>query len=126
MLPQNEVTEVLFDPDFASSFDVVRYTNARGPTGRGVSTVAIQKQNVSGVIYPDKGRNLQRLGLGQKNVDSIRVVTTYRLSPGSQGLDADIVAWNGAHYTVVAIADWSQYGAGFVEATCDMLEFVHP
>ena len=125
-MPFQDLDDVLLDPDFASTFDVVRYTNARGPTGRGTSSVAVQQADVSGVVYPDRGRTLQRLGLGQKQVDSIKVVTAYRLSPGSAGLDADVVAWNGAHYTVVAIQDWAQYGAGFVEATCDMLEFIHP
>ena len=95
--------------------------------GRAVDTTATTS-GVVGVVEPDRGRTLQRMQNGEKQVDSVRIWTRFRLTAGASGarLDADKVVWNGATYTVVAIRDWSQYGQGYIEATADMLDYVHP
>lgn len=40
------------------------------------------------------------------------------LPDGAEAYQADIVFWHGDPYEVILVQDWSDYGAGFVEAVC--------
>ncbi|MDT1847832.1 head-tail adaptor, partial [Klebsiella pneumoniae] len=47
----------------------------------------------------------------------------FRLTQGQPGLDADIVTYRGRDYRVTFVDPYTAYGAGFVQAHCELLEF---
>ena len=125
-----DVNDNFDDPDIAASaaFAVTRPAQAIGPNGDALDTPTTFV-NIPGSVTPDRARTLQRTAAMQKQVQSIRIITTFPLSVGGgidsdNSIDADIVTWNGATYTVIAVQDWSQWGGGFYEATADMLDYV--
>ena len=120
-MPFLDVTRVLSNPRFADAATVTRTTVAVGPqTGRTVETTT--ETAISVVVTSDKGRNLQRNPEAAISTGSILMHSTFRFTEGGEGLDADIVTWNGRRYTVVTVDDYSRYGAGFTCATCRLLE----
>ena len=61
-------------------------------------------------------------GPGAQAGDEVEHFGAQGRAEGGEGLDADIVTWNGRRYTVVTVDDYSRYGAGFTCATCRLLE----
>ena len=119
-MPFLDVTRVLSNPRFADAATVTRTTVAVDPqTGRTVETTT--ETAISVVVTSDKGRNLQRNPEAAISTGSILMHSTFRFTEGGEGLDADIVTWNGRRYTVVTVDDYSRYGAGFTCATCRLL-----
>ncbi|ELX3459327.1 head-tail adaptor [Salmonella enterica] len=57
------------------------------------------------------------------------IVTQFRLTQGQPGtdisprLDADIVSYNGRDYRVTFVDPYTRYGAGFVQAHCELVDF---
>ena len=129
-MPFLDVTDVLTDPDFATTFNVTRTTESVGENGRLGSSPALFPAIV-GVVTPDK-RNLVRLPDGSRQTASITIYTKFQLtsgegcvnsSPGNvASIAADVVSWKGRNYVVAAVEDWSQYGAGFVKAAADYVD----
>ncbi|EHV57956.1 hypothetical protein ECDEC6B_2531 [Escherichia coli DEC6B] len=65
----------------------------------------------------------KRMAAGQSIGGAILVVTQFRLTQGKPGLDADVVTYNGRHYRVTFVDPYTSYGAGFVQAHCELMEF---
>jgi galactose-6-phosphate isomerase len=118
-MPNIDVTELLSDPDFATAFDVIRTAQAVGSTGRATGTPATTS-GVIGVIVPLSTTELDRFPEGERLHGRVRVITTFRLSSGDAPSTADIVVWKGRQWTVVQVNDYSEFGAGFMDATCEM------
>lgn len=117
-MPLLDVSDALDDADFADQLTLTVRVVAVGDDGRGVTTETTT--NISGVVTSDRGRNRDLIAEGQRQVGSIMVHTRSRLTPGSEGREADLVAWNGRQYTVSSVDDYSRYGAGFICANCDL------
>lgn len=119
-MPGIDVTELLTDPTFAERFTVIRATKvvAFGRTKLGVERFP----GITGVVQPAGGIDLQRLPEGSNLSGAIVIWTKYILTNGelSEDLTADQIEWNGHLYTVMNVKDWSQYGAGFINAVCQL------
>jgi hypothetical protein len=62
-----------------------------------------------------------RMAEGSRINGSITVHSQFNLIAGSDGIDADIVTWNGRSYTVTNVGDWSRFGIGFTAANCELI-----
>ncbi|MGA4275579.1 hypothetical protein ACI2VH_02915 [Ralstonia nicotianae] len=118
-MPMLDVSDVLLDPDFMSTGLMCnRMTHTVDGYGRATNTPAATP--FSAVVTSDKGDLLHRNTDGSRIIGSITLHTTFRLSDGAVGQDADEVVWQGRTYTVVNVNDYSHFGRGFVCATCDL------
>ena len=127
-MPDLDVTEVLSDPDFADTFTIIS-TSRSMATGVPVDTAAAPV-SASGVIIPGKS-NLRRADDGSRLDAYIDIYTQATLTNGFKTDDsnsqlADVVAWRNRSYTVMVIEDWSNYGQGFIKASCDLLALNPP
>lgn len=128
-MPDLDVTELLSDSDFSTTFSVTRTTESVGGTGRAANAQEVIP-DISGIVVPDR-RNLIRLPDGSRQASSIEIYTTFQLTAGEGGVSsspgnaestgADIVTWKGRNYVVAAIEDWSEYGIGFVKVAADYI-----
>lgn len=120
-MPDLDVSDVLSDPDFADSAIVIRTAVSEDPaTGRTVE--APTETPILVVVTSDKGQSLRRTPDAAISDGSIVVHSTFRFTEGGNGVDADILRWNGSDWTVVTVDDYSRYGAGFTVATCRLLQ----
>lgn len=118
-MPLLDVAEILLDPDFVDSLVCTRNTQTVGNDG-----IAVDAQNSTpfyGVVTNNTGDLLMRLAEGSRINGSITVHSQFLLQAGSDGLDADIVTWNGRRYTVTNVGDWSRFGIGFTAANCELI-----
>lgn len=123
-MPFLDVSDVLSDPDFATTFDVLRSTITT-VKGRGVSTTQTFA-GVIGVVTPAGSNDLKRMPEAARMSGAITIHTTFRLTssglqPDGTTADADIVSWQGRQWSVLSVDDWTQFGAGFVRAAATML-----
>ena len=119
-MPLLDVTDVLTDIDFVdTSLVCQRITSAVNESGLAVQTPVTK--SFSGVVTSDSGELLNRIAVGEYARGSISVITKFRLRDAGPGYTADIVAWNGRTYTVTTVNDYSTYGAGFIEAICELI-----
>ncbi|EPT4022342.1 head-tail adaptor [Enterobacter roggenkampii] len=121
-MPTLDVTDVLFDPDFCdTNLWVTRKQLTVNDDGRGSTTDV--KTQFSGVVTVDRSLENKRLQAGQVISGAILIVTTERLTQGQQGRDSDVVTWQNRDYRVTFVDPYTSYGAGFVQAHCELLPF---
>ncbi len=83
----------------------------------------------SGVVTVDRSLEAKRMAAGQNINGAILIVTQFRLTQGMPAsdstpeLDADVVTYSGRNYRVTFVDPYTRYGAGFVQAHCELLEF---
>jgi hypothetical protein len=123
-MPTLDVTEVLGSPEFQDNFLVTQTAFVIGAGGTGSSTVT-GPFAAQGVVIPGKS-SLQRNSDGERVTAYLDVYTTYPLTNGLKTDDvssreADIVTWRGRQFTVMGIDDFTNFGAGFIHASCDLL-----
>ena len=114
-----DVSFLLVDPDFADTLTARRLLQTIGQNGRATS-VATDTQFV-GVAFPGTGNLMIRSQDGERVSADMTVVTQHALNAGSNGNPADEVVWGGNRYTVKSVQDYSNWGAGFVLALCDLI-----
>lgn len=114
-----DVSFLLADPDFADTLTARRLAQTVGSNGRAVSTTT--DTDFVGVAFPGAGNLLVRGPDGERVSADMTVVTMHPLSAGSAGNPADEVVWRGSRYTVKSVQDYSNWGAGFVLALCDLI-----
>ncbi len=125
-MPALDVSEVLNDPDIAGdAFTVLRRTQTVNNYGEG--GVATQTLPAFGSVQPTGDNSLVREEAYQVQANSITVYTTFPLrGPGkdAQGnsYQPDVVVWQGNHYLVKVVNDWSSFGTGFVQADCQSID----
>ena len=119
-MPFLDVSDVLLDPDFATTFTVTRSAAAAGADGNNVVTPSAPI-SVTGVVEPANSNDLRRLPDAESLTGTIAIYTPFALNVLSANTTADIVTWNGRQYTVIDVEDWSQFGAGYVRALARML-----
>lgn len=119
-MPRLDVSRVLFDPRFCdTTLQCERYAASVDTNGRGTNIQTLI--GFSGVVTSDKGERLQRDSVGEHVVDTILIITRFKLRNAGIGATADIVRWDGLRYTVTQVNNYSTYGRGFVEATCEII-----
>lgn len=121
-MPFLDVTDVLLDPDFCD-YTLVCTRNAQTVDADGFATNVSKDIPFNGVVTVDRSLEAKRMAAGQSIGGAILVVTQFRLTQGKSGLDADLVLYNGRHYRVTFVDPYTSYGAGFVQAHCELMEF---
>lgn len=121
-MPFLDVTDVLLDPDFCD-YTLVCTRKTQVLDADGFATNTGQDIPFNGVVTVDRSLEAKRMAAGQSIGGAILVVTQFRLTQGKPGLDADVVTYNGRHYRVTFVDPYTSYGAGFVQAHCELMEF---
>lgn len=119
-MPELDVSEVLTDIDFWEGGLIC----LRQPQTVGLDGMAVNRQipiPFGGIVTQVAGSDLRRGPDGEVITGSILIVTRFRLLDGKSGATADIVVRETRQYTVANVLNYSRYGRGFVEATCDLL-----
>lgn len=110
-----DVSELLFDPDFADMFTVIRHEETVNDQGRTV-TRPLRHENIVGVVTATSPADLIRRDDGQMMSRKISVVTVFRLRGPSPGYQPDQIVIEGVVFTITEILPFSRFGSGFVEA----------
>ena len=121
-MPNLDVTEILFDPDFAD-FSLVVTRNIQTVDDDGYASNAQTKATFTGVVTVDRSLEARRMQAGQVVNGAILIITTERLTQGQTGRDADIVTYQNRDYRVTFVDPYTAYGAGFVQAHCELQPF---
>jgi hypothetical protein len=126
-MPYLDVNGLLVDPMIAGeAFTVVRRLEVVSSTGN-VQTVNtyLPARGSIGPVAPDQ---LNRLPEQQEQSKSLSVVTAFRLMGAAQvagtRYQPDLVLWKGDFYVVTALDDYTQYGAGMVQAMCTSIDWI--
>lgn len=121
-MPNLDVTDVLFDPDFCDmSLRVKR--NLQTVDADGFATNTVTEKGFAGVVTVDRSLESRRMMSGNVIGGAILIVTVERLTQGQTGRDADIVTYQNRDYRVTFVDPYTAYGAGFVQAHCELLPF---
>lgn len=121
-MPNLDVTDVLLSPEFLDTSLVVK-RNEQTVDEDGFAINVVTQTSFSGVVTVDRSLEARRMQAGQVISGAILIVTTYRLTSGNTGLDADIVTYQGRDYRVTFVDPYTAYGAGFIQAHCELLPF---
>ncbi|EAM5884960.1 head-tail adaptor [Salmonella enterica] len=120
-MPFLDVSDVLLDPDFCDP-SLVCLRQVQSLDEDNFATNTTQEIPFSGVVTVDRSLEAQRMIAGQNVAGAILIVTQFRLTRGNrEGLDADIVPYEGYNYRVTKVDPYTRYGAGFVQAHCELL-----
>lgn len=121
-MPTLDVSDVLLSPEFLdTSLVVKRSEQAVDSDGFALNTV--KQTPFGGVVTVDRSLEARRMQAGQVISGAILVITTFRLTNGNTGIDADIVIYRGRDYRVTFVDQYTAYGAGFVQAHCELQPF---
>ena len=121
-MPFLDVTDVLFDPDFCDT-SLVCKRSQQVIDDDGFTQNTTVSAPFSGVVTVDRSLEARRMTAGQNISGAILIVTTYRLTQGQPGLDADVVTYQGRDYRVTFADPYTAYGAGFIQAHCELMNF---
>lgn len=127
-MPLLDVSDVLFDPDFMDT-SLVCHRQVQTVDADNFTKNTPQDIPFSGVVTVDRSLEARRMMEGQNISGAILVVTQFRLTQGQPGtdstprLDADIVTYSGREYRVTFVDHYTRYGAGFVQAHCELVDF---
>lgn len=121
-MPTLDVSDVLMSPEFLDmSLVVTRSVQSVDQDGFPQNT-PIQTP-FGGVVTVDRSLEARRMQAGQVIGGAILIITTFRLTNGNTGVDADIVTYRGRDYRVTFVDPYTAYGAGFVQAHCELQPF---
>lgn len=127
-MPWLDVTDVLLDPDLVD-MSLVCHRQVQTVDEDNFATNTPQNIPFTGVVTVDRSLEARRMAAGQNISGAILIVTQFRLTQGQSGndvsprLDADTVTYNGRQYRVTFVDPYTSYGAGFVQAHCELVEF---
>jgi hypothetical protein len=122
-MPQLDVSEIFLDPDFVDS-TLVCYRQLQVPDDDNFVANAQQTIPFAGIVTVDRSMQAKRMAAGQNINGAILIVTQFQLTEGKPGYDADIVTYQGARYRVTLIDPYTAYGAGLVQAHCELMDYV--
>lgn len=126
-MPLLDVSEVIGDPLIAGEpFTVIRRQET--VSNGGVVQIATTQLAALGSITPTGDNSLLREEAFQMQARTIKVITNFMLRPASKDASSssfqpDLVLWKGDYYLVRSIEDYSQYGAGMIEAECITIDY---
>lgn len=120
-----DVSEVLFDPDLADMFDVIRNREVVNDQGRS-ETQETRYRNIIGVVTSQSPADLLKRDDGQMMPRKCSVVTAFRLRGPGAGFQPDDIVLEGIRFTVTEILPFSRFGSGFVEATITSMNASNP
>lgn len=113
-----DVSFLLSDPDFTDTATLITRAMTVNEWGEGETQES--SVQITAVIQPATGKDLERLPEGAKLHETIRVWYRGELLPERENGYADIVVWKGKRYQVKTADPWDNYGAGYWRALCVM------
>lgn len=116
-MPLLDFSDIIVDPDFATTFSVIRVSETVGATGRAALAEA-QTDNIVGIIVFDS-KGVQPDETGKMGSRQIVCITQFRLREEAPGNQPDVVLYDGVRFTVNKVEPWTKFGAGFVKANCE-------
>lgn len=120
-----DVSEVLFDPDLADMFDVVRKDEVVNQQGRSEIKEYVHR-DVVGVITAQSPAGLLRRDDGQMMPRKYVLVTVFRVRGPGKTHQPDDILLEGQRFTVTEVLPYSRFGSGFVEAIITSMNASNP
>ncbi len=124
-----DVDDVIYDPFVAGQFvTVIRRNQEVNEQGEGVE-IDVTIPNVVASVTPTGDNSLVREEAFSSQEQSIKVITAYRLrgqtkeKSTGQSFLPDLVLWHNDYYIVKVVNDYTPYGAGFIEADCESIDY---
>lgn len=114
-----DLSDIVTDPDFVTTFQVEVRIETVGTNGRASFDISVS--DAAGVVVPDS-ESLGRQPDGSRLSGAIKVFTSHLLSSFTPERQGDVVIWNGARYTVMAISDFSRWD-GLRVASCELIPY---
>ncbi|MBS0893959.1 head-tail adaptor [Tatumella sp. JGM130] len=121
-MPTLDVSDVLLSPEFLDT-SLVCSRSAQSTDADGFTTNSTSQLPFAGVVTVDKSLENARMEAGQVVRGAILVITRFILTEGTSTNDADVVTYRGRDYRVSFVDYYTEYGAGFVQAHCELLPF---
>lgn len=116
-----DVSDLLLDPDFQDSIQIVRRLSSVNEYGE--MEMVERCRAASAVVQGNEIENLDRLPEGARLSDIITVYYRGKLYPERPGGYADVVLWAGNRYQVRDVTEnYMNWGAGWTKARCFMEE----
>jgi hypothetical protein len=126
-MPYIDASTLLLDPMIAGEpFTVLRRQQTIDAFG--MAQLQTPRLNAVGSIGPVSPDQLSRLPDQAHQAKTLNVVTTTRLygqakSPDGAMYLPDLLLWKGDYFVVQALDDYTQYGAGMVQAICTSIDY---
>jgi galactose-6-phosphate isomerase len=114
-----DVSDIVLDPDFSDLITCRRSTQTIGNNGRAINSPG--ETVFRGVVTQNGGNILNRLDGGEHASGAIIIHSKFPLIAQAPDITADVVIFRGKEYTVVRVDDYSNFGAGFTAAECDLI-----
>lgn len=121
-MPTLDVSDVLLSPEFLDT-SLVCTRAVQSTDADGFTTDATSQLPFAGVVTVDKSLENARMEAGQVVRGAILVITKFILTEGTTTNDADVVTYRGRDYRVSFVDYYTEYGAGFIQAHCELLPF---
>ena len=115
-----DVSELMGDPDFIDIVTLKRRTSTVNSYGE--NTVASTSSSVYMVVQPASPDDLQRLPDSVRRRDAIKVWYTGTLSADALNVYPDVITWGGRDYQVASTEPYGNWGAGYTQAICTLIE----
>lgn len=125
-MPLLDMSDVLLDPDFMDT-SLICHRQVQTVDADNFTKNTAQDIPFTGVVTVDRALEARRMEAGQNISGTILIVTPFRLTQGQPGtgstprLDADVVTYSGRDYRVTFVDPYTRYGAGFVQAHCELV-----
>ena len=123
-MPFADFTYVMSDPEVVDHFIVHRRSASVDGNGRS-RPYTVAKYRAAGIVTAASPDQLMRLPDQEHQQKAISVTTIFRLQGPRPGQQPDYVVWpsrNGDTYVVMLIDDSTNFGKGFVNATCQRID----
>ncbi len=130
-MPLLDVSELLDDPYLVETITVIRREEVVGDDGRASTIDTIIPDIVASVQPKDTvigGNVILREADYEIRGSNLNVYTKFRLRSVAEA-DAkrwkpDVIIWNGDHFLVALVNDFSHYGDGYIHAEVESTEMV--
>ena len=114
-MAQLDMSDVIEDIDLGDPFIVERMPERIDAHGRSAPQTATLLP-AFGTVGAANPNDLERLSDLQRMTRNISIVTKLRLQGPSEGVQPDVVRWQGNRFVVHVVEPYTQDGAGFVQA----------
>lgn len=131
-MPYADVSDAILDSDVSGEwFQVIRRQDNVNSHGRNNPVQNTWGYNVTGSVQPTGDNSLVREEAYSTQMKSIQVITEFRIRGAAQdntgqAFQPDLIFWKGGYYIVKDVKDYSQYGAGYVEAEAVSFDYNGP
>lgn len=114
-MPTLDFSDVILSPVLGDHFNVIRRTEVVSQlNGRStINTTRFDRQ--FGIVTFGAGGN-RREEDAQDASRTLNVITKFRLRETSEGVQPDVVEYDGQLFTITKVEPWHRFGSGFVNA----------